>query len=344
MVGWLVAQPAPAQETNGATTVAELARQIETHISQPRFNGALWGVKIVSLDSGKTIFEHHADRLMSPASNSKLYPAALALDRLGADYRIVTPILATAEPDAAGTVHGDVVISGRGDPSWNARHAGTNFWDLFKPFVAALKNAGVRRVTGDLIGDATFFRSSPNGSGWTADDLEDSEGAEISALTLADNFTQIRVAPGAHAGGPCELKIIDPFTGLQLDNQTTTQTNGAARQIIARRFRGENIVHIFGALPAGGEPELVEMSVPRPAAWFTAALKEALRQNEIVVDGAAFAVSWPALPPKANQKISQFSSPPLRELVRDFMKPSQNLETDLIFEHTGETLRDAATP
>ncbi len=344
LVVWLAARPASALETNGAATVAELAGRIETHISQPRFNAALWGVKIVSLDTGKLIFESHADRLMSPASNSKLYAGALALDRLGADYRIGTTLRATAKPDAGGTVRGDLVITGRGDPSWNARRTGTNFWNRFTPFVAALTHAGVRHVTGDLIGDTTFFHSPPQGSGWAVDDLEDSEGAEISALTLDDNFTHIRVTPGTNAGGPCVLEILDPFTGLQLDNQTVTETNGSFPRIIPRRFRGENVVHIFGALPAGGGSATVDVPVLRPAEWFTAALKDALRQNGIIVDGLARSVSWPSPPPVAEVMLGEVVSPPLRELVHDFMKPSQNLETDLIFEHTGEKLRDAATP
>ena len=342
--GWLMANSVFALETNGAATVPELAGQIEAHLAEPRFQGALWGVKIVSLDSGKTIFEHHADRLMSPASNSKLYAGALALDRLGGDYRIVTPILATARPDADGIVRGNLVIAGRGDPSWNARHAGTNFWELFSPFIATLTNAGVRRITGDLIGDTTFFHTPPNGAGWAVDDLEDSEGGEISALTLADNFTQIRVTPGAHAGEPCVMTVVDPFTGLQLDNQTVTETNGGFPRILPRRFRGENVVHVFGALPVGGETNFVEMPVLRPAEWFAAALQEALRKNGIIVDGAARSVSWPSSTPAAIEKIGEVISPPLREMLRDFLKPSQNLETDLIFDHTGETLRAATTP
>lgn len=340
----LAANFAPAQETNDIQTPAELRGEIAAHLAQPRFDGALWGVKIISLDSGQTVFEDHASRLMSPASNSKLYTAALVLDRLGADYCILTPILATARPDADGVVRGDLVIAGRGDPSWNARHAGTNFWNLFSPFIAALTNAGVRHVTGDLIGDTTFFHSPPNGSSWTVDDLEDSDGAEISALTLADNFTQIRVAPGERAGGPCALAIVDPFTGLQLDNQTVTETNGTARHIEARRFFGKNVVHVFGALPAGGEPEMVDMPVLRPAEWFTAALKEALRQNGIIVDGSARSVAWPSPMPAANVKLGEVVSPSLRELVHDFMKPSQNLEADLIFAHTGEMTRAADAP
>jgi serine-type D-Ala-D-Ala carboxypeptidase/endopeptidase (penicillin-binding protein 4) len=338
-----VANFSRAQTTNVAHTASELAAQIDAHISQPRFDGALWGVKIVSLDSGKTIFESHADRLMSPASNSKLYPAALALDHFGPDYKIITPILATAKPDADGMIHGDLIISGRGDPSWNAKHAGTNFWNIFSPFVAELKKSGVRHVTGDLIGDTTFFRSPPQGGSWAVEDLEDSEGAEISALTLADNFTIIRVTP-AQTGEPCKAEIDDPFTNLQLDNQTTTAANGAARQIVAHRFRGENVVHLFGSLPANGEPEFIEMPVLRPAEWFVGALKSALQENGIIVDGAARVVAWPSPPTTAAEKIGEIVSPPLHEMLADFLKPSQNLETDLIFEHTGEILRETNSP
>jgi D-alanyl-D-alanine carboxypeptidase len=148
---------APAQQTNNIQTLAELRERIQTQLAQPRFDGAIWGVKIISLDSGQTIFEDHADRLMSPASNSKLYTGALALDKFGGDYQIVTPIYATAKPNRFGTVHGNLIIAGHGDPSWNARRFGTNFGDIFEPFVSALTHAGVRRVTGDLIADGSFF-------------------------------------------------------------------------------------------------------------------------------------------------------------------------------------------
>ncbi len=281
---------------------------------------------------------------MSPASNSKLYTGALALDRLGPEYRIVTPILASRSPNSRGTLRGDLVIAGRADPSWNTRHAGTNFWDIFSPFVVAISNAGVRRVTGDLIGDATFLHSPPNGSGWAASDLEDYYGAEISALTLNDNYTQIAVKPAAKPGECCELTIVDPGTGLKLDNQAITTLTNVPKHIEAHRFPGEKLVHIFGNMPVGSEAEMIDAPVPRPAEWFAAALKEALRRSGIKVDGAARAVFWPSSAPSAAIKLGEVVSPPLRELVHDFMKPSQNLETDLIFEHVGEMTRPTNAP
>ena len=284
---------AHAQWTNATRTADELHAQIEAHVTQPRFNAALWGVKVVSLDTGKTVFEHHADRLMSPASNSKLYVGALALDRFGGDYRIVTPVLATAPPDRRGKLKGDLIISGRGDPSWKLGAGATNFLAVFDPFVAVLTNAGIRRITGDLVADATFFKGPPSGGSWTVDDLENSEGSEISALTLLDNMTELRSLPGEKPGAPCALALAHPHTGLTLVNHTTTTTNGGPRHIEARRVFGETSLHVFGQLPLGGTNEFTDVPVPRPAQWFANGLKAALVHHGIRVDGQARSVRWP---------------------------------------------------
>ncbi len=338
---------APAQQTNSIQTPAELREQIQTELSQPRFANATWGVKIVSLDSGLTIFEDHADRLMSPASNSKLYTGALALDKFGGDYQIATPIYATAKPNRFGTIHGNLIIAGRGDPSWNARRFGTNFWDIFEPFVSALTNAGVRRVTGDLIADASFFRGPPFGSSWTADDLQEAEAGEISALTLDDNIAQVRILPGAKTGAPCELEFLQPATGLIFSNCTVTVTNGGDRHVENFRPLDGKIIYILGQLPVGGDAEILEVGVPRPSDWFAAGLKEALARNGIKISGEVRSTVWPEISGvdfSRAIKIGEVLSPPLRDVIRGFMKPSQNLETDLLFEHVGETTRDSNSP
>jgi D-alanyl-D-alanine carboxypeptidase/D-alanyl-D-alanine-endopeptidase (penicillin-binding protein 4) len=71
-------------------SLAELQSRLEAHVSDPRFAAAAWGVKIVSLDTGRTLYAHAPDRRLSPGSNAKLYVAALALDTLGGDYRVRT--------------------------------------------------------------------------------------------------------------------------------------------------------------------------------------------------------------------------------------------------------------
>ena len=171
-----------AQEAKPAKTLAELQQQLSAHLSQAKFDAALWGVKVVSLDSGKVIFEQNAQKLFSPASNSKLYTVALALDRLGADYRIKTSLYATVKP-RSGILNGDLIVFGRGGPTMNARLHNNDIYAALEPLVIALTNAGVQRITGDLIGDDSYFHGPPYGSGWAWDDPESYYGAEISALT-----------------------------------------------------------------------------------------------------------------------------------------------------------------
>ena len=334
----------PAATARAARTLDELRAQLEKHLDDQRFRSALWGVKVASLDTGRVLFERHADRLQSPASNSKLYAGALALDRLGGDYRIVTPIFGTVAADATGTLGGDVIVGGRGDPSWKSDAKRAEFWKTFAPFVAALQRAGVRRITGDLIADATHFQMLPNGAGWTADDLNDYYGAEISAITLEDNYVELQIAPAAEVGQRAALRFLQPHSGLGLDNRVVTTPEGGTRRIEARRIFGENIVHVFGEMPQGAAPFVEDVTVPRPASWFAAALHEALQRAGITVDGRPRSVRWPEASPITATvvKLGEVASPPLRELVSAFMKPSQNLETDLIFAHVGETTRAAA--
>ena len=331
----------PGADTN-LLSLPALQAKLDALVNEPRFRGAEWGVKIVSLDTGATLYENHPERLLSPASNSKLYASALALDTLGGDYRFTTPILATAKPGADGTLAGDLIVSGRDDPSWKS----DNFPAIFTPFITVLRRAGVTNVTGDLVADATFYRGLPSGGSWCAEDLEDSDGAEISALTLADNAAELRVAPGARAGDPCAFTLDPPGAVVHLVNLTTTVPAGGQAHLEMHKATGTNDFFVFGQLPLGGAAETLDTPVPQPARWFGAALKTALAAHGIAVQGGVRALVWPAAPPWRPAdlyKLGEVQSPPLREIVRSFMKASQNLETDLVFDHAGELTRQPGT-
>jgi len=327
-------------------SLPELQSRLDAHVSDPRFAAAAWGVKIISLDTGRTLYAHAADRRLSPGSNAKLYVAALALDTLGGDYRVRTPIFASAPVDAAGQIQGNLIVSGRGDPSCDPRRLKQDFLAAFDPYVAVLKNAGVRRIEGDVVADATYFRATPFGASWTLDDINDYYGAEISAVSVNDNYVDVRVTPGATLGAPCTLEWLQPLAGLTFDNRTVTTAVGSARSINVLRVPGETTVQIFGELPLGDKPTLTEATVPRPAGWFAAGLKAALNQAGISVSGKARGVRWPEISAlgAGEVRLGEVVSPPLREYLAVMMKQSQNLQADLIFAHLGELRRTATTP
>jgi D-alanyl-D-alanine carboxypeptidase/D-alanyl-D-alanine-endopeptidase (penicillin-binding protein 4) len=333
-----------AQETNAPTTLVELTDRLTAIVSHPKYEAAMWGAKVISLDTGKTLFEHNARKLFSPASNSKLFTVALALNRFGPDYRIKTSLLARARPKPDGTLPGDLIVFGRGDPTFHGRHHQGNLSAAFRPLVTALTNAGVRRIEGDLVGDTSYFRGPEFGSGWAWDDLNYSYGAELSALTIRDNTLPLTVQPGEEIGLPCRISCSLTSGVLAISNRTVTvQTNGP-RNISFYRPLGGNTVFVSGQLPHQGTALTEEIPISNPAALFIRLFKDALARHGIEVTGQVKTVNWLDRQPEPLGagdlcELGQVESLPLREIASLIQKPSQNLYTDLLLAHVGESLR-----
>ncbi len=350
LAGLLAAGAASGQDQAPAATPAQLQERLAACISQPRFAAALWGVKIVSLDTGKTLFEHNAGKLLSPASNSKLYTVALALDRLGPDCRIRTSLFANAKPDSTGTLPGDLIVYGRGDPTLNARFHGNDIFNALAPLAAALTNAGVRRITGDLVGDASYLRGPEFGSGWAWDDQEYGYGAELSALTINDNVLEAALRPGERDGVPCRLTLSAAAAGfLAISNRTETVPKGGRRSLSFYRLPGQNVVYVSGQVPLEDPASTEELTVHNPAALFVALFREALARHGIALEGKLRTVDWldrqaSPMNSSAMVELGAVESPPLRDLAREVLKPSQNLYADLLLDCVGERQRAADTP
>ncbi len=330
-------------------TVAELQERLAGLFAQPRFAAALWGVKIVSLDTGKTLFEHDAGKLLSPASNVKLYTVALALDQLGPDYRIRTSLFAKARPGPDGTLTGDLIVYGRGDPTIDAHRFGGDPLKALGPLVAALANAGVKRISGALVGDTSFFRGPEFGSGWVWEDQEHDYGAEISALAIDNNTVQAVVRPGERAGAPCRLTLAPANGYLTVSNRTETVPKGQRRTVSFYRLPSENVVYVFGQVPLEDPGFTEELTLHNPAGLFLALFRDALAHHGITVSGPLRTTTWldrqvDPLDASRMVELGAVESPPLRDLARQILKPSQNLYAELLLAHLGETRRSADTP
>ena len=336
-----------AQQPAPPATLAELQQQLHTLVSQDRFAAGTWGIKIVSLDTGKTLFENQAGMLFSPASNCKLYTMAMVLDKLGGDYRIKTSLYSQVKPDRRGKLKGDLILYGRGDPGINTKFNNGDIYQALQPLVAALTNAGVRQITGDLVGDDSFMVGSPYGSGWVWDDMNYYYGAPISALTINDNTLDVTVNPGPKPGAPCKLSISPPTSYLVLSNRTQTVAAGERRQITFYRPIEQNVVYVTGQMPADKTNYSDTVAVHNPAGLFVAFFREALARNGIKVSGKNRTMNWldrQVKPIDVTEliELGTVESAPMRDICRWVQKPSQNLYTDLMLAHVGSLERNRA--
>lgn len=339
----LASIPAHAQAP-ATQSLAAFGEQLRAAGTHSRFDAALLGIKVESLDSGKLIYEQNADKLLKPASNAKIYSGALALDRLGPDYRVRTSFYAGSRPDRNGTLKGDLIVYGRGDPSLSHRFNDGDYIKPFEQLADALVRAGVKRITGNLIGDESHFRGSRFGTGWSVDDLQYYYGAEVSALTFQENTVDLIFTPGAKPGDPVVITT-KPQTGyLTFINRARTGEKDSRASISVHRPVDSNVVLVEGSIPVGGSKVEDAVAVYDAPRWFVWMLRDALAKRGVKVQGELKTRNWldRELEPLDTAKLTEVAfmeSRPMAEMVKHMMKPSQNLYAHLLLMMVGERTR-----
>lgn len=307
---------------------SSLADGIDAFVSQPRFAHAQWGIEVVSLDSGATLYRRNADALFLPASNAKLYTAALALQTLGANARFSTTLYATAAPGADGSLPGDLILYGGGDPSLGDRDVSPDWADRLADALAA---RGVRRIRGDLVADDTYFSGPPFGEGWEALDLQAGYGAGAGALGVQDNALHVKVArEGARC---CAVTIVPSHSGLRVVNLT-----GNAAPLNLYRPPGSDVLYASGSLRSNTPRATFTRSAPDGALFAANQLREALAQRGIALAGSVRVVHWPqtdAALTRSPVEIASLPSPPLSRLLVHMMKHSDNRYAQMLLQQVG---------
>ena len=340
--------PAPAASPQ---TLEDLRARIRDVIARPEFAASHVAVKVASLDTGRVLFEQDARKWMQPASNMKLFTVAAALDRLTPDYRFITSVYAPARPDAAGTVRGDLVVYGRGDPSFAVRfnpEGSTDYSLAIDALAADIRAAGVRRVEGDLVGDESYFNGAPFPPSWEWDDLQWYYGAEVSALTVNDNSVDLSVKPGASLGAPARITLGPSTPLVTVIDRTTTSERGTTRDLSVNRTLGQNTIEIRGRLPIDDRGYTASLAVSRPSMLFATMLRTALERRGVVFNGQTRTVdavgrAEKPLPVSSLVEIAARKSPPLSVIATQVLKPSQNLYAELLLRTLGK-LSSASDP
>lgn len=316
----------------GVPATLALAQSIDAYIAQPQFARADWGIAVRSLDSGKVIYAHNADRLFVPASNAKLFTAGLVLGTLGSATRIATTLYATStRVSAKGVLRGDLILYGRGDPSLGLPETSPDWADRF---AAALAQRGIKRVEGNLIADATYFSGMPIGSGWEANDLQTWFGAVPSALDVQGNLIRVRVARENRQC--CSVTVTPDAADVRVVNQTSATSNEA---LSLYRPPGSSTLYALGQMPARTRDHTYALSMPDPARAAANLLREAMARQGIVLAGQVHVITWPesdpALTQPGTQALASIDSPTLAELVDHTLKHSDNLFAQTLLLQSG---------
>lgn len=330
------ASSAPARAPSpAAPSRAGFRHFVDSLLAEPIWRSAHWGVLIVDPATGDTLYSANAGKLFVPASNTKLITGAVALAQLGADFRFTTRIFG-ATPRRDGTMPGDLVVVGRGDPSVSDSLAGDAMAPL-RALADSLAARGVKRIAGRLIRGADSFSDSTLGSGWAWDDLDAGYAAPTDELMFNEGFARITVVGGAAAGDRVTVRTAPSRTVPRLGalNVTTVRNCCMERSRVTAEgdVRGPRpTVSLSGSVRAG-DSVTVTVALRHPNAAFLDAFAEVLAARGITI---AKGVEADSLADTTGLTLlATRRSPPLSAVLARFEKASQNQIGELLLKTLG---------
>lgn len=311
----------------------ELAADLSRVFDAPVTSQAIWGVEVKSLDTGRVLYQHNPRTLVMPASNMKILTLAAAAETLGWDYRFTTTLEAAA-PVENGTLAGDLIVRGAGDPTINTRNA--RAVAVFDEWAAALASAGITRIDGGIVGDDNAFDDEGLGQGWSWDYLQYGYAAPVGALEVNENVARLTVRPGAKDGDPAFVEL-EAGSGLLLLNRAYTGAAKSANTIDFQRRVDQPLLTVTGSVAIDAPAVTREVAVVNPTIFFAQSLKDALAARGIAVAGAAEDADDRVDLPQAGARrvLASTQSPPLRDIAMVLMKASQNLYAETLLKAVG---------
>jgi D-alanyl-D-alanine carboxypeptidase/D-alanyl-D-alanine-endopeptidase (penicillin-binding protein 4) len=304
--------PAPAE----AKWQADLRNLLTEAKTSPGLRGAAIGLCVLDAQ-GAVIFDDQAHTAFIPASALKTVTTATALEILGPDFRFMTEIRA-ASPMQSGLLEGDLVLVGGGDPILDLA--------ALEQIAAKLHAIGLRRITGGIRIDTSFFKGSLYRDFWNWGDIGNGYGSGVSALNLNHNRYTARFRPGNAPGQPATFLGADPeVPGVTFRNEVITGAAGSGDGVMIHGGENTPIIHLRGTVPLDAKNFTVTGAVPNPSTFAAHHFQRLLTARGIQIDGRIASNTNPA-----KVFLLQHTSPTLLDIITSIHATSDNHETECV--------------
>ena len=323
-----------------------LQKRLDARLDRPPFNRQLWGVALVD-EKGTLLYGRNADRMFVPASNTKIVVSAVASALLAPDFAVRTSVYGSG-PIVNGNLQGDLVLYGRGDPTFSKRcyavdtlavgACDTSPMVRLTELATQLARAGITAVSGDVVGDGSWFEPTLVHPAWENYDLNWWYAAPVSGLGFNDNSIDIEYSTTDTAGPPVRLAFSPDFGDVTLENHTRTVARGQEETIDFFRTPGTLLVWAQGDVETGRSARTEYFALPDPNAFAARALRAALAAQGIAVlggtrsttDSMAYEIVRRGVP------LAEVTSRPLRDWIFPILNTSQNWYAEMTVKQLGK--------
>jgi D-alanyl-D-alanine carboxypeptidase/D-alanyl-D-alanine-endopeptidase (penicillin-binding protein 4) len=305
-----------------------------------------WGFCVMTADSGKIIASNNPQLSLMPASTLKLLTTGAALGLLGPDFKYETKIEYDGTYDSLnGIIHGNVYITGCGDPTFNSdRFKQPDTLSVFASLPFRLTRKGIKKIEGNIIGDASCFSDNPIPDDWTWSDIGQYYGAGVCGLAYADNSVSLYF--DSSNGDSCTLTKTDPVPP-NVVYRSKVIADGKKDEALVYGAPFGNIYYIYGNIPAQRKDYEVKAADPDPAYQCAVDFFNNVSAIGIKISGKATTVRKMQIAGEKysnkRKKLTSVKSHPLSEIVHETNLHSDNIYAEQLLCTLGMLKGDSGT-
>lgn len=325
-------------------TYADLLKEIT---ALPELKNASLALYAENLSTGDVVFNHNSQVSLAPASVFKIIPTSIAIELLGPDYKFKTELAYSGTISADGTLTGNIYIIGYGDPCLGSENFAAHYnskGELLQVWVNEIKKLGIKKISGDIISDISYFGEIPIPDTWIWEDIANYYGNPGSSLNYMDNLYYVHFKTGSIDGSPTVItKTVPDDLGITFTNKVkSSSTTGDESFIYYTDNKSE--CEIRGTLPWKQTDFKIKGSIPEPEIYLAKSFSKRLKANGISITGKEKKTAdWDG---KTTRKVFYTTySPELIKIAEVTNLKSFNLYAEMFARHiekkTGKSYSDA---
>lgn len=298
---------------------------LNTFINSPNLKRANLSVMVKDLGTGKVVMQHRADKNTIPASTTKLVTTATALEVLGPNFTFETKLQYDGILNN-GILNGNIYILGGGDPTLGSTFMGDSTF-LIK-WVEAIKGAGIKKVNGSVVADASLFNNEGIAPKWSWEDMGNYYASGAYGISIYDNTCRVYFKSGPVGSNPAIVRT-EPEIPINFKLYLkAASSNDDNAYFYGAPFSNERMV--YGSIPANRNEFVSKADIPNPPLYAAQVLTQKLKESGIVISAPASELLTSM---KMRNTIFTLKSPPLIDILTNINFKSNNHYAEHVFRY-----------
>ena len=320
--------------TANAQNASQLGRVVNDVQKSSGMRNASLSVCVYNITQNKPVYTYDAERAVIPASINKIFTTATAFNNLGSDFRFKTTLEYSGEIDNKGILHGNLYITGGGDPLLGSyRYRQTQPDTLFANWYEAITKLGIKGIDGRISYVTSIFDNKALNDTWQWGDIGNYYASGVSALNFHENMYFAYFNSGKKIGYPATInKVLPKNVNVRHYTEVTTGPENSGDQVTVYGDPNSSMRFYHGTVPLNKNNFAIRGAMPKPAESCAELFATYLRGKGLTISNS---VTEATSKPDNLKHILSYYSNTYYVIAQYTNQTSNNMYAESIFKYLG---------